>query len=538
MMRIDDAVATFLLNAVWQIGLVACLTRGLVIPLRASAASLHRLWAFSLVLSLMLPLASLVPREALMSLSRVVLHQDAPSATTPSLAVVPMPASNVGDGEVQRDASDFHLPRWLSLALTTAYGLFLTWRLALSGRAWIATSGIRRTAHPILLSGESGRVAEQCRVAFGLRSVTVVSSPSARGPGTLGLRVPIIVLPQRLLTDLSVEDWTVILGHEMAHVRRRDFGMNLLYELLYLPVSFHPLAAFVKRHMARSREQACDDMVVGQLISPLTYARSLLRIAGRISVQKEISYAVAACGGESLEERIGRLLTSRPRKRSRSAGWTCVVAGLLSVSSGVGYAAAVRVGPAVGFPLLLGVATTLNMRIAAPATVRHPPISVFEKSTTSVEPLRNARAASLGTVRDVTNAARPFEVLAPDTTLRGDSSAVPPPIVSRPSAALSLELPTDIEPIRKSTVGAEHGAPTGTLLAASQAAAAKLASADARSLRMPSLSHQERFSEDLPLLTTKKRWITWVAAAVGGGYALRGIDLDRDDHDKERHDGR
>ena len=58
--RIDDALATFLINSLWQVTLVAGLTWGLIRPVR-SAAARHGLFAFSLVLSLALPIASMLP---------------------------------------------------------------------------------------------------------------------------------------------------------------------------------------------------------------------------------------------------------------------------------------------------------------------------------------------------------------------------------------------------------------------------------------------------------------------------------------------
>src|SRR5206468_6676647 len=60
--RIDAAIATLLLNSLWQVTLVAVLTWVVIRPVRSSAAR-HRLWALSLMVSLMLPLASVVPRR-------------------------------------------------------------------------------------------------------------------------------------------------------------------------------------------------------------------------------------------------------------------------------------------------------------------------------------------------------------------------------------------------------------------------------------------------------------------------------------------
>jgi hypothetical protein len=358
----------------------------------------------------------------------------------------------------------------------------------------------------------------------------LMSSASARGPSALGVRLPIIALPDRLLPDLSAEELTVILGHEMAHVRRGDFGMNLLYELLYLPVSFHPAAAFVKRHLASSREQACDDMVISRLMSPLAYARSLLKIADRISIDEEISYAIAACEGRNLEERVRRLLTWESGGRGQSARWACVAAGALAVCSGAAYAAAVRVGPIAARPALPAARTAAQMNIPAAASDHHLPLLVLEKPTTPIQAIRNERAGSAGPVRDVTNGASPSAALGSDTAIQENSSPVPEVAPPPPIASASLLLLTDVEPIRASEVSPEHGINTGMLLAASQAAATRLASADARWVPSSPPSPQERSRGDIPLFKTKRRWISWVAVGVASGYALRRIDFAREEH--------
>src|SRR5437667_5366163 len=269
-----------------------------------------------------------------------------------------------------QEVATVSVPGWFCLVLRTASVLFLVWRLALARRAWRATCAIRKTATRMRFSEEFGRAAERCRVAFGLPSVVIASSPCVHVPAAIGSRSPIIALPEGLLADASIDEVVAVLGHEMAHIQRGDFGMNLWYEFLYLPVSFHPAAAFIKRRVAISREQACDDMVIDRLMPPLAYARSLLTIAGRISTSKDVSYGVAACHAGSLEARVSRLFSARSGGRRQSAGWAWVAAGVLStVCSCVGFATALRISP-TGAGLTLESATTARGTEARPAATR------------------------------------------------------------------------------------------------------------------------------------------------------------------------
>ncbi len=316
MERIDEAVATFLLNSAWQVTLVAGLAWVLIVPIR-SAAARHRLWAFSLVLSLILPLASVVPQRDGGRLATVdsgtTGREASPVLTAPGDQGAPTTA-------VHEKSIVLHLPGRLCFLLTAAYALFLGWRLTVAFRAWRATCRIRTAARRMILTGESGQVAEQCRAAFGLRSAVIASSPRVRVPAAIGSRSPIITLPEGLLVEFSIDEWRAVLGHEMAHIQRHDFGRNLWYEFLSLPLSFHPAAAFVKRRIAISREQACDDLVISRLMSPLAYARSLVKVAGRISEGRELSWGIASCDGRGLEARVDRLLSTSGHRTS-AAGW-------------------------------------------------------------------------------------------------------------------------------------------------------------------------------------------------------------------------
>jgi len=82
-----------------------------------------------------------------------------------------------------------------------------------------------------------------------------------------------------MLAETSEDVLTTAVGHEMAHIARRDFAANLLYELLYLPISFHPAAMWIHREIDRTREMACDELVTARLIEPRAYAQSIMSIA-------------------------------------------------------------------------------------------------------------------------------------------------------------------------------------------------------------------------------------------------------------------
>jgi hypothetical protein len=161
----------------------------------------------------------------------------------------------------------------------------------------------------------------------------VLASASLEAPVTAGIRKSIIILPERLFESAHAELLTAAIGHEMAHIRRRDFLLNLVYELIYLPISFHPAAWFIKRHLVRTREQACDEVVTERLIEPRVYARSLVRIAGSMSALESPACTLGIFDDDNLEERIMKIIRKRPR--ARLARVSLIIATLALVVSAV-----------------------------------------------------------------------------------------------------------------------------------------------------------------------------------------------------------
>lgn len=104
-------------------------------------------------------------------------------------------------------------------------------------------------------------------------------SPEMESPATFGLRPPSILLPERFPT-MSEAFQRAIAGHELLHVARRDWILNLVEELILTAFWFHPAVAWVVNRIRLSREQTVDAEVV-RLISPRKpYLSALLEIAG------------------------------------------------------------------------------------------------------------------------------------------------------------------------------------------------------------------------------------------------------------------
>ncbi|MEK6321108.1 MAG: M56 family metallopeptidase [Acidobacteriota bacterium] len=330
MSRISEFAMQFLVNATWQIAAVAIAASICARLLRNAAARYrHALWVASLVLSLALPLWGLFDfqRSAPLHIGEQQAGAVQTRETLTSTDRAPAPvvtgraeASSIRlDDLLQTRRRSVVTSSTLALVLAVAYALFLLYRLIILWRAWSQAQSFRRSAHELELPALMASVAARCQEAVGLKRVPLMFSAKATTPATVGAWKPVIILPTSFYEETSEETLATMLGHEMVHIARRDFALNLVYEFLCLPISFHPLANFVKRHMDRTRELACDDIVTERLLEPEAYARSLVRVAGALVLPARRALTLGVFDADILEERIMKLTRNTRRLGARAA---------------------------------------------------------------------------------------------------------------------------------------------------------------------------------------------------------------------------
>jgi TonB family protein len=301
METINRCLLTFLLNSLWQIPLSAVVAALAVRLMRnGPAGHRHAVWAVALLAAFLLPLASLRPGETAAGPQFANPFTGQEAASSPGRhASAPKPAA---PPTASRTVSVADTP---ATFLVGAYFLFVLFRLARLTRASMRTVQIRQQAQaaamPLLLEN----VWTRCQKAFGLTGVQLLSSVQVSGPVAAGRT---IILPESLLPETSEDVLTTAIGHEMAHIARRDFAFNLLYEVLYLPVSFHPAAWLIHRRIEQTREMACDELVTHRLLDAGVYARSIMSIATGMTALPRPGYTLGVFDGDLLEARIRRLL--------------------------------------------------------------------------------------------------------------------------------------------------------------------------------------------------------------------------------------
>ena len=170
-------------------------------------------------------------------------------------------------------------------------------------------------------------------------SVELLESCMAQIPIVIGHIRPVILVPLGFFSGLPVEQAEMILMHELAHIRRWDYAVNLLQTLIEGLMFFNPAVLWISRVIRTEREHCCDDDIVAITNDPRGYAAALTALEeGRVAA----THTVAATGG-ILVKRIRRLLY--PRETANALSASVIVAGILIAISSLMLAAQPAPGP-------------------------------------------------------------------------------------------------------------------------------------------------------------------------------------------------
>jgi beta-lactamase regulating signal transducer with metallopeptidase domain len=289
------------------------------------------LWVAALLLAVLLPFASL----------RGSLKNDKPKLEFAEAASTVQPTETSFSGNsswalwrrMRHGGQPVQFgPFWAGLVALLYFG-FIFYRLVRLYCGWRSLQAMLHESRDPQIPSAKRTVVEQCHSLLGMKPVPILLSLEGKGPATLGIHNPVLVLPEWFLSQASEDELSSVLGHELAHIRRRDFLLNLVYEFLILPVSFHPAAALIKARIDQTRELACDEIAAECLSTSTQYARSLLTIAQSISANQRpatVDYALGLFDTNTLEDRIINVLTRANGIRKKWARLSALgVSGLL-----------------------------------------------------------------------------------------------------------------------------------------------------------------------------------------------------------------
>jgi len=157
------------------------------------------------------------------------------------------------------------------------------------------------------------RMTEELRRALGIsRRVRLLITEKLTSPAAVGALWPIILLPASLATGTPPETIRAILAHELAHIRRHDYVINLAQMLIETVLFFNPAVWWISRQIRIEREACCDKLAVQISGDDIQYAQALSDFASKHGLSVGLPMPAMAFGQErspgSLLDRVKRIL--------------------------------------------------------------------------------------------------------------------------------------------------------------------------------------------------------------------------------------
>src|SRR5688500_1515279 len=288
-------MATELFNHLWQSTVFAAAVALLSLGFRRNSARLrYGLWLAASV-------KFLVPFAMLAAAGGLLEWQQAPAPIRSVVASPGVRDFNAPFAAMWSDPTPMVAaaaqPQWIALLFFTAWACGFTAIVLRRVRQW-------REIHAAVRSSTPFAAATPVPAGIEIRI-----APTVLEPGVVGLRRPVILLPEGIDSYLTADQLAAVLAHEVCHVRRRDNLTAAIHMLVEAVFWFHPLVWWIGARLVATREQACDEHVMVETAQPIAYAEGIVSVCRRYVEAPLMS--VAGVGGADVKARIDSILANR-----------------------------------------------------------------------------------------------------------------------------------------------------------------------------------------------------------------------------------
>ena len=308
---------TLLLNWTLQVTVtlsIALLTLTLPLLRKKSAALRHCILSTAIVFSILTPAFDLVIPAS--DWSAIVPIREKISAVTLPAARVGAEPQNFHDAPAADAAVSQRLASWRAVIDWSQLSLMI-WASGVVAGLIVLFTGLVRLGRVVsasipVCSGPWRRLTALISEEYGLKSIVhLLESRNASILVTFGTLRPRVVLPAGA-SDWAEERARIVLRHELAHVRRRDWIAQMLAQVLRIVFWFNPLVWIVCRRLRLESECACDDAVLSDHTQGHEYAEHLLDLARVLNRNGQSwSAAVSMARPSTLERRFSAMLNPR-----------------------------------------------------------------------------------------------------------------------------------------------------------------------------------------------------------------------------------
>ena len=155
------------------------------------------------------------------------------------------------------------------------------------------------------------------------KSIQIMESAIVNVPIVIGYFKPVILLPVGIMTGLSSDQIEAIIKHELAHIKRNDYLINIFQSMIEILFFFHPSIWFISNTIRNERESACDEIVMANNTSRISLAKALTNI--EIINHKKIEYAMAFTRNKyTLLNRLKRIVNQQKKRYTFKEGFITV----------------------------------------------------------------------------------------------------------------------------------------------------------------------------------------------------------------------
>ena|GEM_PF-3367071 len=295
-MSLEHVIGWTLVHSLWEIAAIAlALQLATLAAKRAGSSVRYAVALVAMILCIALPLVTAF---------RLGVH-----STTPTMELAAAPAPTMGpiDMSIQPplmtapQATD-RVEEWMPIVVRFwLLGLLVMCVRLGGGYLTLARTRRRQAVAGEMVQSVVGSLAK--RMGISTPSVLLVESQFDT-PAVIGAFKAAVLLPLGVVTKLSPPQLEAVIAHELAHIKRYDYVVNLVQLLLEAILFYHPAFWWISHRVRAEREHCCDDIAVALTGSRSAYVEALLTLEQSRTPR---SLALAATGGELLD-RVRRLL--------------------------------------------------------------------------------------------------------------------------------------------------------------------------------------------------------------------------------------
>src|SRR5262245_12654830 len=346
--EVIQRLAGSLLHFIWQGAVIAVITAAGLRMLRHRSAEARYAFAIgSLACMLAAPLFT------------VAFYSQ-----TGAVALRLMLALNLVSTEARSAATTLQASLWAQrILLTWCVGVLVFSTRLIVG--WRLSWQLVKSAEEIL-TPKVMEIFEIVRERLGLRRpIRLLAHARLDSPVVVGWLRPVVLLPVSWVSRFTTDQLRAILPHELAHIRRHDFVVNILQRCVESILFYHPAVWWLSKRIRAEREHCCDDIAIRLCGSRRIYAEALIEMER--ARQPRPALAVAAADGAVLQ-RFRRVLGMRTFVVDwQSAAGTLLFLGVWVVV-GVWQSSTVQATPAVAAKPVIA-ASAMSPAVTAPAAV-------------------------------------------------------------------------------------------------------------------------------------------------------------------------